>query len=53
MLDMFLASVFYSKVLNNQYELYLSCSMFPKTGYQFALLIAVFILSFLEELVGQ
>ncbi len=43
MLGVFLANVFHSKVVHDQCELYWPCVVFPKTGYQFALLVAVFV----------
>jgi hypothetical protein len=53
MLGVFLAFVFHPKVVNNQCELHRPCVMFPKTGYQFALLVAVVVQSFFEEFVCQ
>ena len=50
MLGVFLANVFHPKVINNQCELYRPCVMFPKTRYQFALSVAVFVQTFFEEL---
>ncbi len=53
MLGVFLANVFHSKVVHDQCELYWPCVVFPKAGYQFALLVAVFVQTFLEEFVCQ
>ncbi len=53
MLGVFLAFVFHPEVVNNQCELYRPCGVFPKTGYQFALLVAVFVQSFFKEFVCQ
>jgi hypothetical protein len=53
MLGVFLTFVFHPEVVNNQCELYRLCVVFPKTGYQLALSVAVFVQSFFEELVSQ
>jgi hypothetical protein len=53
MLGMFLANAFYSEVVDNQCELYWSCVVFPKAEYHFALLVTVFVQTFLEEFAGQ
>ncbi len=43
MLCMFLANVFHPKVVHDQCELYRPCVVLSKAGYQFALLVAVFV----------
>ncbi len=53
MLGVFLANVFHPKVVHNQCELYWPCVVFPKTGYQLALLVTVFVQTFFEEFVCQ
>jgi hypothetical protein len=53
MLGIFLPNVFYAKVVDNQDELYRSCVVFPKARYQFALLVTMFVQTFLEDFVGQ
>ncbi len=53
MLGMFLANVFHPKVIHNQCELYWLCVMLPETGYQFALLVSVFVQTFFEEFICQ
>jgi hypothetical protein len=53
MLGMFLANVFHPKVARDQCILYWLCVMFPKTGYQFALSVAMFVQTFFEEFVCQ
>ncbi len=53
MLCMLFANVFHAKIIDNQCELYWSCDLFPKAGYQIALLVSVFVETFLEEFVGQ
>ncbi len=53
MLCMFFANVFDAKIINNQCELYGSCVTLPKSRYQFALLVSVFVEAFFEEFVGQ
>jgi hypothetical protein len=53
MLGVFLTLVFRPEVVNNQCELYRPCVLFSKTGYQFALLVAMFVQSFFEEFVCQ
>ena len=53
MIGMFLTKVIYSKVVNNQCELYWLCAKFPKAGHQFALPISKFVQSFFKEFVCQ
>ncbi len=53
MLCMFFAAVFDAKIINNQCELYGSCVVFPKSRYQFALPVSVFVEAFFKEFVGQ
>ncbi len=53
MLGVSLAKVFHPKVVHDQSELYWPCVMFPKAGYQFALLVTVFVQSFFKEFVCQ
>jgi hypothetical protein len=53
MLCMFFANVFDAEIINNQCELYGSCVVLPKSGYQFAFLVFVFVEVFFEEFVGQ
>jgi hypothetical protein len=53
MLCMFFANVFHTKIINNQFELYWSCVLFPKARYQLALLVSVPVEVFFEEFVGQ
>jgi hypothetical protein len=53
MQGVFLANVFCPKVVHDQCELYWPCVMFPKTGYQFALSVAVFVQMFFEEFICQ
>ncbi len=47
MLCMFFANEFDPEVINNQCELYRSCVVLPKSRYQFALLVSVFVETFL------
>ncbi len=53
MLCMFFANVFDVEIINNQCELYGSCVELPKSRYQFALPVSVFVEAFFEEFVGQ
>ncbi len=53
MLCMFFTDVFDAKIIDNQCELYGSCVVLPKSRYQFALLVSVFVEPFFEEFVGQ
>ncbi len=53
MLCMFFADVFDAEIMDNQCELYGSCVVLPKSRYQFALLVCVFVEAFFEEYVGQ
>ncbi len=53
MLCMFFANVFDAEIINNQCELYVSCVVLPKSRYQFALPVSVFVEAFFEEFVGQ
>jgi hypothetical protein len=53
MLCMFIANVFDAKTINNQFERYGSCVVLPKSRYQFALLVSVFVEAFFEEFIGQ
>ncbi len=53
MIGMFLTNLVYSKVANNQCELYRLCVVFPKAGYQFALSVSVFVQLFFKEFVRQ
>ncbi len=53
MLCMFFADVFDAKIVDNQYELYGSYIVLPKSRYQFALPVYVFVEAFFEEFVGQ
>ncbi len=48
MLCMFFTNVFDAKINDNQCELYGSCVVLPKSRYQFALLVSVFVDFFLE-----
>ncbi len=53
MLWMFFANVFDAEIIDNQGELYGSCVVLPKSRYQFALLVSVFVEVFFKEFVGQ
>ena len=53
MLGMFLAYVFQPNVVHDQCEFYWPGVVFPKTGNQFALSVAVFVQMFFEEFVCQ
>jgi hypothetical protein len=53
MLCMFFADVFDAKIIKNQCELYGSCIVHPKSRYQFALSVSVFVEGFFQEFVGQ
>ncbi len=53
MLCMFFANVFDAEIINNQCELYGYCVVLPKSRYQFALPVSVFVEAFFEEFVGQ
>ncbi len=53
MLCMFFANVFDAEIINNQCELYGSCAVLPKSRYQFALPVSMFVEAFFEEFVGQ
>ncbi len=53
MLCMFFANIFDAKIINNQRELYGSCAVLPKSRYQFALLVSMFVEAFFEEFVGK
>jgi hypothetical protein len=53
MLSMFFADVFDAKIINKQCELYGSCVVLPKSGYQFALSVSMFVETFFKEFVGQ
>ncbi len=53
MLCMFFANVFDTKIVDNQCELYGSCVVLPKSRYQFALPVSVFVEVFFEDLVVQ
>ncbi len=53
MLCMFFANVFDAEVIDNQCELYGSCVVLPKSRYQFALLVSMFVEAFFEKFVGQ
>jgi hypothetical protein len=50
---MFFANGFDAKIIDNQCKLYGYCVMLPKSRYQFALLVSVFVEVFVEEFVGQ
>jgi hypothetical protein len=50
---MFFAKVFDAEIIDNQWELYGSCVVLPKSWYQFALLVSVFVEAFFKEFVGQ
>ncbi len=50
---MFFANVFDAEIIDNQCELYWSCVVLPKSRYQFALLVSVFVETFFKEFVGQ
>ncbi len=49
----FFANVFDAKIINKQCELYGSCVVLPKSRYQFALPVSVFVEAFFEEFVDQ
>ncbi len=53
MLCIFFANVFDAEIINNQCELYGSCVVLPKPGYQFALSVSVIVEASFEEFVGQ
>ncbi len=53
MLCMFFADAFHAKIIENQYELYWSCVVFPKARFQLDLSVSVFVESFFEEFVDQ
>ncbi len=53
MLCMFFADLFDTKIINNQCELYGSCVVLPKSRYQFALPVSMFVEVFFKEFVGQ
>ncbi len=53
MLCMFFANVFDAEIINNQCELYGSCVVLPKSWYQFALPVSVFVEAFFKEFIGQ
>ncbi len=53
MLCMFFANVFDAKIIDNQCELYGSCVVLPKSRYQFALPVSMFVEVFFEEFIGQ
>ncbi len=50
---MFIANVFDAEIINNQCELYGSCVMLPKSRYQFALPVSVFVEAFLRSLLAK
>ncbi len=52
-LCMFFADLFDAKVIENQFELYGFCAVLPKSRYQFALSVSVFVEAFFEEFIGQ
>jgi hypothetical protein len=52
-LCMFFANVFEAEIVDNQCELYGSCVVLPKSRYQFALPVSMFVEVFLEDFVGQ
>jgi hypothetical protein len=53
MLCMFFADVFAAEIVDNQCQLYGSCDVLPKSRYQFALPLSVFVEAFFVEFVGQ
>jgi hypothetical protein len=53
MLCMFFANVFDAKIIDNQCELYGSYVVLPKSRYQFALPVSVFVEAFFDEFIGQ
>ncbi len=53
MLCMFFADVFDAEIVGNQCDLYGSYVMLPKSRYQFALPVSVFVEAFFEVFVGQ
>jgi hypothetical protein len=53
MLCMFFADVFDAKIIGSKCELYGSYVVLPKSRYQFALPVSVFVKAFFEEFVGQ
>ncbi len=53
MLCIYFANVFHPKVIDNQCKLYWSRVVLPKARYQLALLVSVFVETFLEEFVGK
>jgi hypothetical protein len=54
MLCMFFPNLFDAKIVDNQCELYAGlCVVLPKSQYQFAQLVSVFVEAFFEEFVGQ
>ncbi len=53
MLCMFFANIFDAEIIDDQCELYGSCVVLPKSRYQFALPVSVFVEVFFKEFVGQ
>jgi hypothetical protein len=53
MLCMLYANKFDAKIIDNQCELYGSCVVLPKSRYQFALSVSLFVEAFFEEFIGQ
>ncbi len=53
MLCVFFANVFDAEIIDKQCELYGSCVVLPKSRYQLALPVSVFVEEFFEESVGQ
>ena len=52
-LCMFFANIVDAKIIDNQCELYGSCGVLPKSKYQLALLVSMFVEAFFEEFIGQ
>jgi len=48
MLCMLFADIFYTEIIDYQCELYGTCLVFPEAGYDFALVVTVFVESFLQ-----
>ncbi len=53
MLCMFFANIFDAEIVDNQCELYGSCVVLPKSKFQFAMLVSVFVEVFFKEFVGH
>jgi hypothetical protein len=51
MFNVFFSDVFDAKVVYNECECYWSCCVLPKSRYQFALKVSLFVEAFFEEFV--